>query len=116
MTQTMKIFIRGFRAVCKGRFITQPWAKFLYQFGRKVPPVFNEVKIVNHEIMNEVIEAIVNDAVERAMAFSPGDQSFIYSGGIGPPVGFIAYSVDDRVRAKRGGLRMSRNYARFTSS
>ena len=29
--------------------------------------------------MNETIEAIVNDAVERAMAFSPGDQSFIYS-------------------------------------
>lgn len=30
--------------------------------------------------MDEVIEAIVNDAVERATAFSPGDQSFIYSG------------------------------------
>lgn len=29
--------------------------------------------------MDEVIEAIVNDAVERATAFSPGDQSFIYS-------------------------------------
>ena len=26
-----------------------------------------------------MIEAIVNDAVERAMAFSPCDQSFIYS-------------------------------------
>lgn len=29
--------------------------------------------------MDEVIEAIVNDAVERATAFSPGDQSIIYS-------------------------------------
>lgn len=29
--------------------------------------------------MEEVIEAIVNDAVERAIAFSPCDQSFIYS-------------------------------------
>ena len=29
--------------------------------------------------MDEVIEAILNDAVERAMAFSPCDQSFIYS-------------------------------------
>lgn len=26
--------------------------------------------------MDEVIEAILNDAVERATAFSPGDQSF----------------------------------------
>lgn len=29
--------------------------------------------------MDEVIEAIVNDAVERAMVFPPCDQSFIYS-------------------------------------
>ncbi|KAA4626500.1 hypothetical protein F3B52_28720 [Bacteroides ovatus] len=47
--------------------------------GGRCRPIFNEVKIVNHEIMDEVIEAIVNDAVERATAFSPGDQSFIYS-------------------------------------
>lgn len=34
---------------------------------------------INNRIMDEVIEAIVNDAVERATTFSPGDQSFIYS-------------------------------------
>ncbi len=28
--------------------------------------------------MDETIEAIVNNAVEKAMAFSPIDQSFIY--------------------------------------
>lgn len=29
--------------------------------------------------MDEVIEVILNDTVEKAMAFSPCDQSFIYS-------------------------------------
>lgn len=40
-----------------------------------------------------MIEAIVNDAVERATAFSPGDQSFIYSEVSDRPVGFIAYAL-----------------------
>lgn len=29
--------------------------------------------------MDEVIESILNEAVEKAMSFSPCDQSFIYS-------------------------------------
>ena len=63
--------------------------------------------------MNEVIEAIVNDAVERAMAFSPGDQSFIYS-EVSDRLSDLSHTaLMTEYGLKRGGLRMSRNYARF---